>query len=52
MTINDELKMYDDALKNYLWVKVFDDNVFAIIKSYRILICLRLKWGQKRLGQV
>ena len=33
MTINDELKTYDDAFKNYLWVKVFDDNVFAIIKS-------------------
>ena len=33
MTINDELKIYDDAFKNYLWVKVFDDNGFAIIKS-------------------
>ena len=25
--------IYDDAFNNYLWVKVFDDNVFAIIKS-------------------
>ena len=32
----DELKIYDDAFKNYLWVKVFDDNVFAIIKSHCI----------------
>ena len=30
MTINNELKIYDDAFKNYLWVKLFDD-VFAII---------------------
>ena len=28
------LTIYDDAFKNYLWVKVFDDNVFAIIKSH------------------
>ena len=26
----------DDAFKNYLWVKVFDDNVFVIIKSHCI----------------
>ena len=25
--------IYDDAFNYYLWVKVFDDNVFAIIKS-------------------
>ena len=36
MTINDELKIYDDAFKNYLSVKVFDDDVFAIIKSHCI----------------
>ena len=28
------LTIYDDAFKNYLWVKVFDDNAFAIIKSH------------------
>ena len=28
------LTIYDDAFKNYLWVNVFDDNVFAIIKSH------------------
>ena len=33
----DERKIYDNAFKNYLWVKVFDDNVFAIIKSHCIL---------------
>ena len=32
----DERKIYDNAFKNYLWVKVFDDNVFAIIKSHCI----------------
>ena len=32
----DELKIYDDAVKNFLSVKVFDDNVFAIIKSHCI----------------
>ena len=36
MTINDELKISDDAFKNYLRVKVFHDNVFAIIKSHCI----------------
>ena len=31
----DELKIYDDAFKNYfVWVKVFDDYAFAIIKSH------------------
>ena len=39
MKINDELKIYDDAFKNYLRVKVFDD-VFAILKSHCIFICL------------
>ena len=29
-------KIDDDAFRNYLWVKVFDDNVSAIIKSYGI----------------
>ena len=38
MTINDELKVYGDAFKNYLWVKVFDDDVFAIIKSHCIFL--------------
>ena len=36
MTIDDELKIYNDAFKNYLWAKIFDDNVFAIIKSHCI----------------
>ena len=36
MTINDELKTYNDAFINYLWVKVFDDNVLVIIKSHCI----------------
>ena len=46
MTINDELKVYGDAFKNYLWVKVFDDDVFAIIKSHCIFFCLCvLKWS-------
>ena len=30
----DELKIYDDAFKNYSWVKVLDDNIFAIIMSF------------------
>ena len=34
MKINDELNIHDDAFKNYLWVKLFDDDVFAIIKSH------------------
>ena len=29
-------KIDDDAFRNYLWVKVFDDNVSAIIKSHCI----------------
>ena len=32
--------IYDDAFKNYLRVKVFDDYVFAIIKSLFLVICL------------
>ena len=33
-------------LLNLLMVKVFDDNVFAIIKSHCILYCLCvLKWS-------
>ena len=56
MTINDELKIYGDAFKNYLWVKVFDYNVFAIIKSHCIfyLSLYFLKWShlgvKKNLG--
>ena len=55
MTINDELKIYDDGFKNYLWVKVFDDDVFAIIKSHcSFYLCLCFKMisfrGQKNLG--
>ena len=55
MTINDELKIYDDAFKNYLWVKVFDDNVFAIIKSHCIFylsLCFKMVSfkGRKKLG--
>ena len=46
MTINNELKIYDDAFKNYLWVKVFDDNVFASLKVtvFFIRFCV-LKWS-------
>ena len=33
-------KIYYDAFKNYLWVKVFDDNVSAIIKKTVFFICL------------
>ena len=55
MTINDELKIYDDAFKNDLWVKVFDDDVFAIIKSHCIFylsFCFKMVSfrGQKSLG--
>ena len=32
----DELKIYDNAFKNYLGVKVFDGNFSAIIKSHCI----------------
>ena len=46
MTINaHELKIYDNAFKNYLWVKVFDDDVFAIIKSHCIFylsLCFKM----------
>ena len=48
------LTIYDDAFKNYLWVKVFDDNVFAIIKSLFFFICLCFNMisfrGHKKLG--
>ena len=36
--LNDELTVFDNAFQNYLWVKVFDDNVFAIIKSHHIFL--------------
>ena len=48
------LTIYDDAFKNYLWVKVFGDNVFAIIKSLFFFICLCFNMvsfrGKKKLG--
>ena len=48
------LTIYDDAFNNYIWVKVFDDNVFAIIKSNFFFICLCFNMvsfrGQKKLG--
>ena len=48
------LTIYDDAFKNYIWVKVVDDNVFAIIKSNFLFICLCFNMvafrGQKKLG--
>ena len=55
MTINNELKIYDDAFKNYLWIKVFDDDVFAIIKSHCIFylsLCFKMVSfrGQNKLG--
>ena len=47
------LTIYDDAFKNYIWVKVFDDNVFAIIESNFFFICLCFNMvsfrGQKKL---
>ena len=49
----DELKIYDDAFRNYLWVKVFDDNFFATIKSHCIFYLSEFKMvsfrGQKKL---
>ena len=46
MTINAHgLKIYDNAFKNYLGVKVFDDDVFAIIKSHCIFylsLCFKM----------
>ena len=45
--------IYDDAFKNYIWVKVFNDNVFAIIKIHCFfsfvfnMVSFR---GQKSLG--
>ena len=39
------LTIYDDAFKNYLWVKVFDDNVFAIIKSFFFPFFCVLTWS-------
>ena len=30
------LTIYDDTSKNYIWVKVFDDNVFAIIRKKKL----------------
>ena len=55
MTINNELKIYDDAFKNYLWVKAFVDNVFAIIKSsciFYLSLCFKMVSfrGQNKLG--
>ena len=39
------LTIYDDAFKNYLWVNVFDDNVFAIIKSHCFSFVCVLTWS-------
>ena len=39
------LTIYDDAFKNYLWVNVFDDNVFAIIKSHWFSFVCVLTWS-------
>ena len=55
MTINNELKIYDDAFKNYLWVKVFDDNVFASLKVtvfFFLFLCFKMVSfrGQNKLG--
>ena len=38
ISTNDQLKIYDDAFKNYLQVKVLDGYVFDIIKSHCILL--------------
>ena len=35
--------IYDDD--NYIWVKVFDDNVFAIIKSNFFSFACVLTWS-------
>ena len=37
------LMIYDDD--NYIWVKVFDDNVFAIIKSNFFSFACVLTWS-------
>ena len=39
------LTIYDDAFKNYIWVKVFDDNVFAIIKIHSFFHLSVLTWS-------
>ena len=39
------LTIYDDAFKNYIWVKVFDDNVFAIIESNFFSFVSVLTWS-------
>ena len=39
------LTIYDDAFKNYLWVKVFDDYVFAILKSLFLSFVCVLTWS-------
>ena len=54
MTINNELNINDDAFKKYLWVRVFNDKVFAIIKSHCIFylsLCFKMFSfrGQKKL---
>ena len=37
--------IYDNAFKNYIWVQVFDDNVFAIIKSNFFSFVCGLTWS-------
>lgn len=37
ISTNDQLKIYDDAFKNYLPVKVLDGYVFDVIKIQCIL---------------
>ena len=39
------LTIYDDAFKSYLRIKVFDDNVFAIIKSQFFFHLSVLTWS-------
>ena len=39
------LTIYDDVFKNYIRVKVFDDNVFAIIKSNFFSFVCVLTWS-------
>ena len=39
------LMIYDDAFNNYIWVKVFDDNVFALLKVIFFSFACVLTWS-------
>ena len=44
ISTNDQLKIYDDAFKNYLQVKVLDGYVFATLKVnvFYISVCFNM----------